>query len=343
MVVATESYQVTSTLTSSAVAIALTDAMEDGGYTLFDTFVSGGIENRVFRVIYDGAKTYGTTYYWFMVTATGVFAQAVSGWNATTHEPTGTQYLDYFSTETNTTNYHLILMTLNTSQTFTIKRYTSGVDTAFSWYVFSQGTQDINFHINKTPPISAIDLDKVFYHSMMWLHAVANGTAASVRFQLFPLLARRSYLGGFMRGIDSGPWYGAASANPWPGEGNTRFALIGTVVHMPGNYNNTGSNANFQEAGIILPYGFANTNVGLSSDTTPIVHSLRLNNYSAGSLPSDFGICANYKVNTMEIFSTFRVVISSAEQRWEMLRVVNSSSAPPGSASPMFLALIPNP
>lgn len=342
MVVAIESYQADATLTASSVATKLADALEDGGYgTPFDTFSSGGIENRIFKVTYDNTKTYGSTYYWFQCTASGIWVQAVSGWNATTHVPTGTQYLDYFSTATNTTANHLQLMALNSSVTFTIRRYTSGVDSTFSWFVMSCGTTLANFHISKVAPLSVLyDLNKVFYNSMMWCQTGVSQTAASVRFRHFPLIARRSWIGGaFMRGVTDGAWYGAnLTAEPWNSFGSLRWALMGPSYHFPGNYNNTGSNADFAESGILLPVYFTNTNPLYTSDQTPVFHSQLLTYYSNAAMPADIGIGANYIANTMAYLDTFEFTVGGTDQVWEILRVSNSAQAPPGSASPMFLA-----
>ena len=342
MVVAIESYQADATLTASSVATKLADALEDGGYgTPFDTFSSGGIENRIFKVTYDNTKTYGSTYYWFQCTASGIWVQAVSGWNATTHVPTGTQYLDYFSTATNTTANHLQLMALNSSVTFTIRRYTSGVDSTFSWFVMSCGTTLANFHISKVAPLSALyNLNKVFYNSMMWCQTVADQMAASVRFRLFPLIARRSWIGGaFMRGITSSSWYGGGwNAEPYNGEGGVRAVLMGPTYHFPGNYNNQGGNASFNESGIVLPVYFTNTNDSYTSDETPVCHSQLLTYYSNAAMPADIGLAANYNANTMAYLDTFEFTVGGTDQVWEILRVSNSAQAPPGTASPMFLA-----
>ena len=344
MVVAIESYQADATLTASSVATKLADALEDGGYgTPFDTFSSGGIENRIFRVIYDNAKTYGSTYYWFQCTASGIWVQAVSGWNATTHVPTGTQYLDYYRSETNTTAHHLQLMALNSSVDFTVRRYTSGDDTSVSLFVLSCGTTVTPpLHISKVAPHSFYDLGKVFYNGFMWCQTGVSQTAASVRFRHFPLIARRSWIGGaIMRGATDGTWYGANStAEPWNGIGSLRWALMGPSYHFPGNYDNNGSNADLSEAGILLPVYFTNTNPLYTSDQTPVFNGLRISSYSSALLPIDFGFAANYVANTMAYLDKFKFTVGGTDQEWEVLRVSNSAQAPPGSASAMFLARV---
>lgn len=340
MVVTRETYQADAPLTAASVATQVVDAMADAGYGApFDSFLDGSVENRIFKLIYDAGKTYGSTYYWFMFLPTEIRVQQVTGWNAGTHQPTGTQYLDYYSTATNTTANHMLLMSLNSSVTFSIRRWTSGIDTGFSWFVMSCGTTVVNFHINKTSPIAIYDLNKVSYHSMMWCQTQVEGTAASARFRLFPILNRRCWLGGPLRSVTGAGWYGVGwNGEPWNGEYGLRYALMGPSYHMPGNYSNQSSNAAYNETGIVLPYYFNNTNSEFTSDQTPVNHSLLLTNYSSGSLPADFGITANYNVNTAEYLSVLKVVVGGVTQKWDILRVSNSTSTPPGSASPMFLA-----
>jgi hypothetical protein len=334
-----ESYQVTASLTAANVATALTDAMVDAGFTLHDTLLSGSVENRVFSHVYDGAKTYGTTYYWFMVTTSGIFAQAVSGWNTTTKQPSGTQYMDFFNTATNTTANHLTLISLNSSLSFTIKRWTSVKDTTFTWFVMYNGSTVVDFHINKTAPNVMYNLDKVFYHSMMWCQLQASGNAASPRFRLFPFNARRSFLGSSLRGITNGTYYAAASTSPWPGVGQTENVLNGPSYHMPGNINDVGTNLNYSGSGVALPYNFNNVNSGFTTDETPLIWGVPLNLYSPGVIPEDFGLVGYYTANTMDLPSTFRIP-GSPDLRWDILKLTNSSGSVPGSASPLWLAWI---
>ena len=97
-----QTYTATATWTASDLAQLFEDAFIDAGLMTawYDSFLSSSVENRVLEVVYDGTKTYGKTYYWFMFTTTGVYLHVATGWDAPNNVPSGTQYLDYFSTTT---------------------------------------------------------------------------------------------------------------------------------------------------------------------------------------------------------------------------------------------------
>ena len=105
MPVTFQGYSVPATVTPSAMATALGTVFTDAGLiasggTWYDSFASGGIENRVLEIVYDNSKTYGKTYYWFMFSGADIFVHIATGWNVTSHIPAGqggagTQYLDW--------------------------------------------------------------------------------------------------------------------------------------------------------------------------------------------------------------------------------------------------------
>ena len=325
-----EAYIATATWTASQLANLFRDAFIDAGLMTawFDSFLSGSIENRILEVTYDGTKTYGKTYYWFMFSTSGVFLHVATGWNASTDQPTGTQYLDYFSTTTNSTVNHLQPISLSTTNTVELVRYTSGVDTDQSWFVIKAAASRVVFTIvNDAMTIQPwIDLSKGFYNGFTYNQFTTSGGMSLVRWLTGPTLRRDVVMGCGLVGSTNSSHY----------SGNARESLIGyrAVGHLSNSTSNydTGS-AN--EPYIFLPVGFSATNPAYTSNSSPVFHSLTWNPYITESLPADFGLTFHYATNSFSQGDTF--VVSAGTEEWEVLDFAANASAVTG-ASPLFLA-----
>lgn len=215
MAVTTQSYTANPPYTATDFATIFRSALIDSGHMAdwFDSFANGGIQNRVLEITYDGAKTYGKTYYWFMFSGADMFMHVATGWNTSSDIPAGvggagTQYLDWLSTSTNTTANHMRFAALNANQALTIKRYTSGTFTVF---LFVNGSTTYTLILDRTAPLSAwIDLNKEAYIGAMWARTRVSGSTAMANFQSYPIRLRRSYLGKMMRSLTfSGAEYGS--------------------------------------------------------------------------------------------------------------------------------------
>lgn len=342
-----ETYTAVSTWTASQLANLFRDAFIDAGLMAdwYDSFLSGGVENRILEVTYDGTKTYGKTYYWWMFSTSGVFLHVATGWNASTDVPTGTQYLDFFSTATNTAGNHWNAVSLSTANTVELVRYTSGVDANQSWFVVKSSTTRFTFTIvNGAKTVQSwMDLSKGFFAGVAYTRPTVIATAATnrfsgiMRFMRGPSLRRDLTLGTSLNGATSNANY---SSGP---------ALIPLISYgAPGNVSNDFSNnaqVMFSISGsgtfdanpgaIILPCNFSNTNPAFTTNSNPVFHSMPFIPYITDSLPSDFGITFHYATNSFSPGDTF--VVSAGVEEWEVLDFAANSSAVTG-ASPLFLA-----
>ena len=326
MTVVPQTYTATATWTASQLADIFKQAFIDAGLMTdwFDSFTNT-VENRILRVIYDAGKTYGTTYYWFMFTTGGVFTHTALSWNATTHVPSGTQYLDYFSTTTNATTNHQTLVSLASTTTTTITRYTSGINAGATWFVIRNGSTSRTFFIPTASygPSAFVNLNFVAYNGMV---AIFNSTSNNQTFFNIATAAghtRRTFLGSAsLRGELTGTEYAESITI-------NRFIVAG-------NNNDIGSNisGSFGDGGTVLPTALVNTNSGLAADYTPVYTSPSISPYQA-ALPADFAFAPYYASNVMEVQDTF--VVSSGTEEWEMMAVaLNGTLA--NSAKIMFLA-----
>ena len=327
MAVTTQTYTATATWTASQLAGIFRSAFIDAGLMTewHDSFLNT-IENRVLEVQYDNAKTYGKTYYWFQFTTGGVFFNLATGWNTGSDIPSGTQYLDYFSTTTNATTNHSTLVALSATTTVTLDRFTSG---NYSWFVLKNGATTYTFHI---VPASAsrqtwVDLDKVFFNGFNSAVASVSSSTGILDFRQPHALRRMLGISGGLRGSTGSAEF---TTNRWnlPVQ---RYIGIGNVSNsVPSNYVNAAPGF-----GLTLPYAFNNTNTAYSADYTPVFNGPTYNHWLTSALPSDFGVAMHYADNTMAPLDTFTV--SAGTEVWTILACANNATITTG-ASPVFLA-----
>jgi hypothetical protein len=352
MAVTTASYSVAANYSPAQFATQVRSMFIDAGLMTdwVGSFSSGGVENRVLEIPYDGSKTYGKTYLWFQFLGADMFFHISTGWNTSTNIPqgvggAGTQYLDWMSTTTSATTNHMRVTAsgaagFNSSQSISIQRITSNVRTNFSVFLLVNGSTALHFFIDKTAPIaSLVDLDKVCYTSMMWCKLSTVSRIGEASFQLFSPRLRRSHLGQALRGDTNAANYGASNTavspwEPWFGAsrqlGNITYGAIGNTSNQPGNYQ-------FSVPVFTLPIAFTNTNPAYSADERPIFENLPLNLYSGATLPEDFIIVAIYTSNTITIGST--LVITAGVEEYIVIAVANAStSVPLGEAPTMIFA-----
>jgi hypothetical protein len=307
MTVAPQTYTAAATWTASQLADIFKQALIDAGLMTdwFDSFLNT-VESRVLRVINDGSKTYGTVYYWFMFTTNGVFVQTTSTWNAATHVPTGTQYIDYLSAVTSVTTNHATLLSLSNTTNCALTRYTSGVNSAVSLFLIRNGSSNTVFMVSN-PSFNAsafVDQNKVQFNNLLTVGTSTTGNASTVvASQVFH--TRASYLGAVgLRGITTASQY--ASLRPIQ-----QFTAPGNAIGSSTNYSSSVNS-------VWLPIAENNTNTALAADHMPVFTAPTISPYMA-ALPSDFGIVGYYASNTMAVQDT--LVVSSGTEEWEMLAV----------------------
>jgi hypothetical protein len=350
MAVTKQTYTATATWTAANLAGIFRSAFIDAGLMTewHDSFLSGSVENRVLRVQYDAAKTYGTTFYWFMFTTSGVFLHVATGWNTSTDQPTGTQYLDYFSATTSST-HNFQLLSASTTNTVELVRYTSGVDSNQSWFTVKTGGATPArraFTIVRAESILQpwLDLSKGmfagFYHLNCFTSATYSRKFGAIVTLQGPSLRRSLTTGSALNGSTSVTDYGSTSA---------QIAVMGygAVGNQSSDFNNNATIGfhisaarNFDEPRvgcILLPVNFSGTNPGFASNSNPVYHSMPLTAYTVNPLPSDFGLTFHYATNSFSQGDTF--VVNSGVEEWEVVDFAASASSVTG-ASPLFLARV---
>jgi len=322
MAVTKETYAAAATWTAAQLATLFEDAFVDAGLMTawYDTFLSGTVENRILEITYDGAKTYGKTYYWFTFTTTAIGVSVATGWNATTGVPTGTALLDFFSTATNTQANHYIVRTdLATGTAAELVRYTAS---GYSWFAFRNGATPTPFFIAPAATGIApwIDLDKVlFHHFILGVLAVTSATSTSHAFIEFDsaFTLRRSYLAqGWLRARTSVASY------------IKKWTVLGYMAL--GNSSNNTSNDNTSATHIFVPYGFNNTNTAYTTNYFPIINGYSYSSYVTSNMPADFGVFFNYGVTAFAFGD--RIVVTAGVEEWEVYGFANNTSADNASA-----------
>jgi hypothetical protein len=345
MAVTKQTYSAAPTWTAAQLAQLFEDAFIDAGLMTawYDSFLSGSVENRVLEVTYDASKTYGKCYYWFQFTTSFAGVSIASGWDAATDVPTGTQYLDFFATTTNTTaNHYSIAGTLIASTQISLVRYTSG---GHSWFVLRNGSTPFPFMI--TPGSATIvpwlDLDKtLFHHFVTATPRVGNPTSASssasIRYDSVYRL-RRSYVAGYS--LVSNTTISNYRDNTIPLHSYHSLANNGSnqslVVTDGGSFGtNTTSLWIRGLSTIFTPAGLNNTNPAYATDYVPVLFGISYSPYVSTPLPADFAIYFPFTATQFSFGDN--VVISAGTEEWEVLAFANNNQTT--SPNPLLLARI---
>jgi hypothetical protein len=340
MAVTKQTYTASATWTAAGAATLFEDAFIDAGLMTawHDSFANGALEHRVLEIEYDGTKTYGTCYYWFIFTTTGIFVSVASGWNTGTNVPSGTAFLDYFSTATNTTANHLRVGTaLSTTTDLELNRYSGG---GYSWFAFRNGSTPTAFLItpgNATLP-TWIDLDKVFFHHFILASALGLTTTSSrgaIAFNSLYALRRSFYSQGANHGRVSNDVtnvyyptmaYGAMG-NVSASSGNNSDFVINSVPT---------SSQSMARPVVLVPYGFNNTNPEYATDYLPVINGYTYSFYTNTPVPADFGLSFDYSTTSFSFGD--RVVVSAGVEEWEVLVFFNNTNST--AASSLLLARV---
>jgi len=326
MAVTKETYSVAAPWLASAAAQLLEDAFIDAGLMVswYDSFLSGSVENRILQVVYDGTKTYGTCYYWFVISTSTIGVSVATGWDATTHVPTGTQYNDYLSTDTNTTARHFSLAgTLSNSTEINVVRYTSTDNTDYSWFVIRNGATPFPFMItpDSAPLVPWLDLNQVFFHhvivSAVAVDAATGASNARARFSdLYRL--RRSYANS----------QGLRDSTITSVYIQSRRLMGYKSIAAVGNYGDDGENT------VAVPYRLQRSGLPFASNYTPVLFGCSYSFYVNEPLPDDFAVYFPYTSTSFSFGDS--IVVTAGVEEWEVLNFANNSSA--DAANPLFLA-----
>jgi hypothetical protein len=330
MAVTKQTYTATATLTAATFFAQLRSAFIDAGLmTEWHDNFTNTLENRVLEIT-NAAGTYGKTYYWFMVGATGnLFYHVATAWSTGSDIPSGTQYLDYFATTTNTTGNHRQLATFNFTTDVRITRYTSG---NVNFFVISQGAAYSCFTIVKGSGSFQpwVDFSKGFLNLLYEVAPAASGGWGQVSFNRYASLRRELGRGTALNGSTTATNYSGTSSSLSHG---AEYAYCGL-----GNVSNswiTNIGASTTRSAIVLPIGFNGTNGAYSTDSSPVFHSLPYSQWVTTTMGSDFGITMLYTANTLGIYDT--ITVSAGSEVWEVMAFANNATITTG-ATPVMLA-----
>lgn len=330
MAVTKATYTANATWTAAALAGIFESAFIDAGLMTawYDSFSSSGIENRILEVVYNAGKTYGTTYYWFMFTTSNVYLHTAGSWDAANNVPSGTVYLDYYSTTTSSTSNHTALLdsSLSAATQATLTRYTSAINTGCSWFVLRNGTNSVCFQVPSPTygPAAFIDLNFYRYNhvSVAGRSSTSSTPGNTLEFEHRSGHLRSTFLGSsYLRGFTSGTGYKLIHTL-------TRFGLTSNLSGSTNNYP-----TNYTDPAFLIPVAMANTNTALSADHTPVFTGPPVNPYT-GNQPDDFAITAQYDITSAAVGDTY--IVSSGTEEYEIMYALSQSSD--GYAQIYFMA-----
>jgi hypothetical protein len=331
MAVTKQTYTATATLTATSFFTELRSAFIDAGLmTEWHDDFTNTLQNRVMEIT-NAAGTYGKTYYWFMVGASGsFFYQVATGWTAGSDVPSGTQYLDYLATTTNVTTNHKQLATFTFSTDVKITRYTSG---DVNFFVISQGATYSCFTIVKGSGSFQpwVDFSKGFLNLLYEVAPAVSSAWGQVGFNRFCSLRRELGRGTALNGSTTVANYTGATNSSTQG---AEYAYCG-LGNVSNNWAaNIGVTLGTRSA-IVLPIGFNGTNGAYSTNSSPVFHSLPYSQWITTTMGSDFGVTMLYTANTLGIYDT--ITVSAGTEVWEVMAFANNATITTG-ATPVMLA-----
>ena len=289
----------------------------------FDSFSSGGREHRVLEITYNGSKAYGKTYYWFTVSTVGIWVRTSTGWNTGSDIPSGpgvagTQFVDWYDTNTSSLNGAAQMITLLSSISFSVTRYTAS---GRSFFVLRTGTTFCTFTIDpaSTTFRSFYDLG-LGYHSGIYLVEIPSNR--TVQFKQMHRNRRDLLLGSSINDDTQEYIYG-----------------IGRVINQYSipNTGTTGNGFTFPDEGFLLPGWTTTANPSAGTNFNPVFNTIRLTSIHAADMPTDFGIASIKVSNTLAIQDNATVTAGSEE--YEILNFANRGFINTGlTSNPDFLA-----
>ncbi len=322
------------------IANAFRSAFIDAGLMTdwYDSFTSGSGVKRVLEVVYDPAKVYGKIYYVFAFQDGNAPSLTIAtGWNAITHVPTGTQYLDYKSLPANWSagsnlNSTILSGALSTATPFKLHRYTSQATPNQSWFIIQQNTlvySPFTILPGNLSLFSWIDLDKSIVPGIMKLVTSVSAYVGVMDFAQQENVRRTVGIGTALNGF--APTYGDGS---YHNISHIHYRYSGSGIGS-GNYNNNGG-ASFTQS-FVIPVGSTAANPAYTSNYVPISKGMPWCQYTSTLLADDFAVYAHYANNTMAFEDRF--VVTAGVEEWEILAVTNNGTLNLG-ASPTFLARV---
>lgn len=353
MAVTKQTYTINAGFTKTDVATALRSALIDAGLMTewYDSFsLSTDRLGRVLRIEHDATKTYGTSFYYFIISDSWIgVALATNGWKisgtAPINIPTGTQYLDWHTLPTdiisNNNQKSTIIFTYSTGSNLALDRITSANDTKQSWFVFKQSStltrsRPFSFLHKDTSLHPWLDLSKGCISGFTRVAPSVDFRCGIVGFRVEENLRRCLSIGAALRG--SAPTNGE---NIYHDLGLFCYAYLGVGAQSNSPTSNLPTDAWASYSGNAsmapLPVGKNSANPEYATDYVPICTNLPWSHYTPTRLADDLGIYMHYAANDVALGDRF--VVQSAINEWEVLDFANNANVNDG-ASASFVARV---
>lgn len=342
------------------------DAFIDAGYmaSWYHSFTEAGRQHRVMEITYDGAKTYGKTYYNFVFDAlgggSGIGVGIGTGFDTGTNLFTGTQFVDYHEQPSNLHQTSQIqgrtpisrsLTTISNAQEYFLYRYTSSTDPTQSWFMSRVNTTystPFSFLHPSTTIHPWLDMNKGPVSGLINLVPSIRGNGAVICFGIQENIRRCVGIGNSL--IGSSIAY-SGSTNNWYQQLSYHMAGIPTHAYVaPGLVSGTsvattqlnlanGTVGNNWGGGghIVLPVGRTDINDAYTTDFTPICTSVPFSYYTNKLLAADFGIYGHYADNIQQPLDKF--ITTPGVEEWEIISRANPDTITT-KASISFLARV---
>lgn len=319
------------------VADAFRDALIGAGLmtSWYDSFISGGFEHRILEVVYDAAKTYGKTYYWFIFSGTEIRWKVVAGWDSTNKIPKGPtsagslgfDWPENATAANSVTNYSYLAstadwLTLASSVNMSITRYTAG---GISYFLIRSATAYAVLTID--PPSVSL---RSWYQDAL-IGAMHPGIS-EVR-------VPSSYIRFFQRGRTKRCLLFGAQTDI--GQYNAGSAFDLSAWGFGDMSNNNGGNGRLYGGfpGLcnnIPQWIGADINNGVLSDFLPVFNQFRRSVIYNADLPADFGIGALRYAGGSTVAIQDTMVVTAGVEEYEVLGFNNRGTT--GQATHLFLA-----
>lgn len=324
----------------------------------YDSFTSGSCALGVVERVYDGAKTYGTSYYVFKFSTTNIFVYVCDSWDAVNHVPDGTVHDTYASgysfsstsggngdftfqnvtgasSKTTSVSYgSAVAFTLSSTTTAELVCYTSGVDTAFKWFEFRQGTNYGSFMF-PVGVASNFDLNTWFVNYLITVNGIRSSAGSTqLNFACLASGTRRGLISGSTCGTDTSVTLADAAY----------LAAISACYRFETSFSNTSTGngttqSTASEASIRLPgTRAAQLNTPLPADLYYVHTGVFYNPYDATpNMPADFGIYVAQDGNTA-IVNRDVLVVSSGVEEYTILHATPANTGSDGYGWGAFVA-----
>ena len=353
MAVTKQTYAIGPTWSSAQMASLFEQAFIDAGLMggWYDSFALSGREYRVLRITHDASATYGSSHYAFVFpagNAPGVWL--CSGWNASTHKPSGSPFLDFHlgpeAVSNGYINYTCSALNaanaswqLATSTELRLHRYTSQLDGRQSWFVLQQGlTSSSPFSLlhPQLPLHPWLDLSLGLISGFASLRCWTSHAAAYISFCSEESIRRELLSGQALHGtVDqsyaNGKFHGL-------GISSHCYAATGRVSNNAGHNLSGGISGSNVLAKTLLPIGYPPANPAYASALSPLCSQLPWSAYSPALLAADLALYMHYSDNTL-VFED-RFVLEPGVQEWEVIACANNATLNFGASASVLARVV---